>query len=413
MILKELTNEEFNAFTKNNNCSIYQNSNYALTMNKQGFDCFYYGLIDGNKIYGASLILVKKIHGFKYAYAPRGFIVDYSNQILLRDLITLLKKELSRKNVVALRLNPPIVKSIYKNKKVVSNNNFDNIFNNLKQVGFTHLGYNDYFEGLKPRFEAVVQLNKNIPSVFNNISKNFKTKIRSADYNGVKIYKGDETNLEYLFLQTKNKYPRDLKYFQDIYYYFKRNNEVELYYSILNTKQYVRSVQYKYQNQIQKCNEANALVFKNVGKNNSKIINHKLMEENKLNKIKDELVYATNLLKEHPDGIITSSALVIRNKSEAYLMMDGYDKKYKRLNSKHLLLWKLMEKYALEGFKTFNLGGISNYNLKDNKYLGLTQFKLDFGSIVYEYIGDLELVTNKPLYLMYKNSSSVMKILKK
>ena len=413
MILKELTSEEFNAFTNNNNCSIYQSSNYAHVMNKQKFDCLYYGIIDDNKIYGASLILINKIHGFKYAYAPRGFICDYSNKILLRDFTNLLKKELSKKNVVAIRINPLIIRSIYKDKKTIPNNNFDHLYQNLIDVGFVHLGYNNYFEGIKPRFEAIVPLDKNRVNVFNHISKSFKTKIRSADYNGIKIFKGDSTNLQNLFLQTQNKYPRDLKYFEDVYYYFKNNNEVELFYSVLDTSQYVANVQYKYQKQTQLCNKANALVFKNVKKNNQKFINDKLREENKLDKIKKELIYATKLLKNNPQGIITSSALIIKNKSEIYLMMDGYDKTYKRLNSKHLLLWKLMEKYSLEGFKTFNLGGIGNYNLKENKYNGLTNFKLNFGALIYEYIGDLELVTNKPLYIMYKNSSSVMKILKK
>ena len=48
MILKELTSNEFNIFTKNNYTSVYQSSNYALTMTNQGFNCIYYGIIDGN-----------------------------------------------------------------------------------------------------------------------------------------------------------------------------------------------------------------------------------------------------------------------------------------------------------------------------------------------------------------------------
>lgn len=413
MILKELTNEEFNNFISNNNSSIYQTSNYAFVMNKQNYDCFYYGIIDNNIIYGASLILIKKIHGFKYAFAPRGLVVDYSNNILIREFTTLLKKELSKKNVVALKINPLIIKNIFKNNQIINNDNFNNLFNNIKNCGYSHFNYPDPFDGLKPKFEAIVTLDKNINKLFNNISKNFKTKIRSADHNGIKIFKGDESNLEALFMHIKNKYPRDLKYFQDIYYYFKKDNKVELFYSKINTSQYVRNIQYKYQHQIEICNRINEQVFKNVGKNNQKIINRKLAEENKLVNIKKELVYATNLLKNNPKGIITASALIIKNKNKVYLLMDGYDKKYKRLNSKHLLIWKLIEKYAKEGFQTFNLGGIGDYTKEDNKYKGLTEFKLDFGAIAYEYIGDFELITNKPLYIMYKNSSSVMNIIKK
>ena len=413
MILKELTNDEFNAFTKNNYTSLYQSSNYALTMTKQGFECYYYGIIDNNKIYGATLVLIKKTYGFKYAYIPRGYIIDYNNFELLKEYTDLLKKQLKKMGVIGIRINPPIVKSIFQNKQFIANNNYDNIFNNLKQLGYNHLGYNNYFESLKPRFEAVIPLSNNIQALFNRIDKSFKTKIRTADTNGIKIFQGNETELDKLFLQTKNKYPRDLKYFEDIYSYFKKENNIELYYSVLNTNDYVRSVQYRYKIQTNKCSIANDNVFKNVGKDNTKFINIKLYEEDRLNKLKEELVYATKLLKEFPKGIVTSAVLIIKNKTEAYMIMDGYDKTYKKLNSKHLLIWKLIEKFAKEGFKTFNLGGIANYNLKNSKYEGLTTFKLNFGANVYEYMGDLEYIINKPLNLLYKNSKAVMHLLKK
>ena len=413
MFLKELTIEEYSAFINNNNISLYQSINYALTMSKQGFDYILYGLMENNKIYAASLILIKKEHGFKYSYVPRGFIIDYNNFELLKQFTTFLKRELRKKGVVGLRINPPIIKSIYQSKQLISNNNYNNIFDNLKKLGFNHLNYNNYFEGLKPRYEAVIPLDKNISNLFNNIDKSFRTKIRSADLNGIKIFSGNQSDLEKLFIQTKNKYPRDLKYFQDMYLYFSKNNLIELYYSKLYTNDYVKNVQIKYQKQTVRCNQANDNVFKNVLKNNTKSINKKLYEENKLNIIKDELVYATKLLKEFPDGIITSSVLVIKNKTEIYMVMDGYDKTYKKLNSKHLLIWKLIEKFAKEGYKTFNLGGISNYNLTNSKYSGLTSFKLNFGADAYEYIGDLELVINKPFHLMYKQSAAVMNLLKK
>lgn len=413
MILKELTKEEFNKFTNKNNSSLYQTLSYAEVMNKQKYECLFYGLLDNNIIYGASLILVKKIHGFKYAFAPRGLICDYSNRILIKDFTDLLKKELSKRNIVALRISPSIIKSINIQGKKEENKQYNKIFENLKNCGFNHLGYGESFDGIKSRFEAIINLNDKPNNLFKKISKNFKTKIRSADNNGIMIFKGNEENLDTLFIQTKNKYPRDLKYFKDIYYHFNQNNNIEIFYSKLNTSEYVKNIQYKYQRQMVLCNNANDLVFKNVKKNNQKNIQRKLAEESKLESIKNELIYATKLLKDYPDGIITASVLIIKNKKEVFMLMDGYDKTYKRLNSKHLLLWKLIEKYAKEGFKTFNLGGIGNFNIKNSKYQGLNDFKLSFGATAVEYAGDFELIIKKALYIMYKNSSSVLGILKK
>lgn len=409
MILKELTIDEYNIFFRRNNVSIFQSINYANTMEKQGFKSLYYGLMDGSTIYGAGLILVKKKNGFKVGFIPRGFIIDYNNLELIKVFTSLLKKELSKKSIVVIKMHPPIIRNIY-NKQTIKNNNYDNIFNNLKISGFNHLGYNNFFESLKPRFEAIIPLDKDIHKLFNNISKNFKTKIRSADINGIKIYKGDKNNLEYLYNLTKNKYPRGKQYFEDLYDCF--NNNIEFYYAKLDTNRYIQSIQYKYQKQINICSKANEQVFKHVLKNNNKIINRKLREENRLNEIKEELVYATKLIKDYPNGIIVAACLIIKNKDEVYLIMDGHDKDYKKMNSKHLLIWKLMEKYSKEGFKTFNLGGITN-NIPNNKYQGLNDFKLNFGSLIYEYSGDFELIINKPLYLMYKNNSRISKIFKK
>ena len=85
--------------------------------------------------------------------------------------------------------------------------------------------------------------------------------------------------------------------------------------------------------------------------------------------------------------------------------MDGHDPKYKSFNSKHLLIWKLIEMYSNEGFKKFNLGGMTNPLDLKNKYQGLNTFKLSFHAKSYEYIGDLELVCNNAKYFMIKNSA--------
>ena len=93
--------------------------------------------------------------------------------------------------------------------------------------------------------------------------------------------------------------------------------------------------------------------------------------------------------------------------------MDGFDSKYKEFNSKHLLIWKLIERYSKMGLKKFNLGGMTNPTLTKNKYKGLNEFKLGFNAKCIEYIGDLELITNNSLYFIYKNTFSIRHILKR
>ena len=98
MYIKELTNEEFRNFSsKYNQKSIYQTVEYAHVMNKQKFDSMYVGLIDDNHIVAASLLLIEKIRRFKYAYAPKGFLIDYLDHNLVSTFTIELKKFLGKK----------------------------------------------------------------------------------------------------------------------------------------------------------------------------------------------------------------------------------------------------------------------------------------------------------------------------
>ena len=417
MYIKELTNAEFNMFTDNYpQFSIYQTSEYGFIMNTQNYTSVFLGLIDNEKIVGASLVLIEKEGMFKYAYAPKGFLIDYSNKELVEEFTKLIKEYLGKKKIMAIKINPMIIKSSYDYVTDTThiNPNFEEQINFLKTLDYYHLGYNNLFESFKPRYDAIIDLNKPITTLFGNMNKNFKNKVKGADKNGVRIIKGNDSELDYLYDQVKNKYPRDKKYFEDVLYFFKKRNMIDYYYAKLDTNAYLINVQKRYQKQIELCNKLNNKLFKNAGKsNNNKLINNKIYEENKLNEIKNELVFATKLLKESPDGILLASMLIAKYRDEVYLFMDGYNKDFKKLNAKHLMTWKLIEKYSKEKFKRFNLGGMTNPTINNEKYKGLNEFKLSFNARCVEYIGDLELITNQTLYNLYRNSKPIRYILKR
>lgn len=400
MKIKQLTNQEFKDFTNNfDNKSIYQTPEYGFVMNHENFDTVFLGLCDENKILAASLILIQNKDNFKYAYAPKGFLIDYNNTELLKTFTLQIKKYLNKLGICAIKICPPITKSIYSNDKIIyQNENYDNIFNSLKKLGYKHLGYNNYFESLKPRYEAILDINKSYYTLFKNIKKNVRTKIRSAEKIGIRIYKGDINDLDYLYIHTKNKYPRELEYFKNCYKYFSKEDNIEFYFAKLDTVKFLKLCNKNFTNQEELCNKLNKEL-----ENNKTILKEKMENDILLDKYKSDLIYATRLLSKYPDGIVVSSALIVKNNKEINLLMDGYDTKYKKLNAKHLLIWKLIQKYSELKYEKFNFGGIINPNINDTKYSGLNEFKLSFNSNSYEYIGDFELVTNKPLYFIYKN----------
>ena len=412
MYLKELTNQEFNNFMSNSkDKSIYQTPEYGMVMANQKFKPIMLGLFKEDIVVAATLVLINKEEGFKYAYAPRGFILNYEDFYLLKDFTNYIRNYLGKMGVMGIKINPPIIKSIYNFKLQTKevNPKYDLIFEALKNNGYYHLGYNNFFEALKPRFEAIIDLNLPIYDLFKNIKKEYRTKIRSAIKNGIKIYKGDITNLNYLYQFTQKKYKRNLEYFQDCYSYFSKRDMIELYYTKLDTKLYLKNIQDKLNYCEEQSNELNNKIMKS---KKQKLVNKKINLDKYLFKYKNDLIEATNYLHNYPEGVVTACVLLVKQDKEITILMDGYDKKFKKLNSKHLLIWQIMEIYQKKGYTKFNLGGISNLTVDANKYSGLDEFKLGFGSKMIEYAGDFELVTNRRNYNLYRNYVPLKKLIK-
>lgn len=415
MYIKELTNQEFNDFVSEFPYkTFYQTPEYAFVMNHDKNDAFFIGLMDDNYVLAASLIIVEKRNGFKYAYTPRGYLINFNDYNLVEEFTKLLKEFLGKKDIVALRINPMIVKNIYNNKKeiIYQNKHYDSIFEQLLKLGYNHCGYNDYFETIKPRFEAILNIEKDSNEIFENIDKNYRKKIKNAIEDGIHVYKGNFNDLQYLHEQSKYKYPRSFNFLQDIYKHYDQKGMVDLYYAKLNTEEYLINSQKEHEQLESETNTINYKIMEDIHKDKSKLINKKLTSDSLLNKYENKLITATSLLQNYPKGIVLASLMVIKYYGTVYMFMDGYDMNYRYLNAKHLLLWKVIEEYSNKGFKKFNLGGISNVK-KEDKYKGLNEFRMNFGSCAMEYAGDFELVTNNTLYFMYKKTTQISNIIKK
>ena len=415
MEFRELNDQEFNEFTKIFPLkSIYQTQEYGLIMEQQKYTPLLLGLVDNSKVVGASLILVKKEEGFKYAYAPRGFILNYEDFYLIKDFTAHIKNYLGKKGIIGIKINPMIIRNIYDLNTQTKDTNpkYDLIFEALKQNGYYHLGYNNFFEALKPRFEAIIDLNKPLYELFKNVSKSYRTKIRSAIKNGIRTYRGNVNDLEYLHEFTKYRYPRGLDYFKDCFGFFLKRNMIDLYYTKLDTKIYLKTIQDKLASYENKSNQLNNLIMNKKTKYKHKLISKKINIDKYLNQYRNELISATNMLRNYPEGVVTSCILLVKQDKEITILMDGYAPNFKKLNSKHLLIWQIIEMHQKQGFTKFNLGGVSNITIDSNRYTGLDEFKLGFGAKMYEYAGDFELVTHKRNYNLYRNYVPLKKLIK-
>ena len=115
----------------------------------------------------------------------------------------------------------------------------------------------------------------------------------------------------------------------------------------------------------------------------------------------NNLVQATNLFSKYSDGIVIGGLIAIKYQNGINLIIEGFDKRYTNFNSNYLLKWELIKKFNQEEYGYFNLNGIVGEFKEANKYSGLNEMKLGYNATAIEYIGEFDLIINKPIYNIY------------
>lgn len=402
-----LTEEKFTEFANNHKYrNFYQTVNYAKVMKTEGYDYHLLGFTNNsNEVIGATMILYKKIFfNYKIAYAPFGFLIDYTDNDLVEEITNKLKILLLKQKFIYLKINPKIHCSERDKKgNIISYNpEVNDILEILQKNQYIHNGFNNYFENEKPRWNAIVKLTSSNENLYKNLSKQTKNKISKANRHGIEIIKGNEDDLDILFSFIKRKHKRSLKYYKNLIKEF--NDDVILYLARINTESYIIQTKEAYEQELVINEEYNVKLQELSRKNKdiTTIINKKMESDKRLTNYQSNLVQATNLFSKYPNGIVIGGLIAIKYQDGINLIIEGFDKKFSNFNPNYLLKWELIKKFNQEEYKYFNLNGIVGEFKEINKYSGLNEMKLGYNSTAIEYLGEFDLVINKTIYNIYK-----------
>jgi len=407
MKIVALSKEEFDEFAyKHKYSTYYQTSAYAETSRYEGLETFYIGFVEGKKLVGATLFLYKTIYlYYKYAYAPRGFLIDYTNENLVKNvtlgLIDLLKKQ----HYAFIKIDPPIICSErdHNGNIIYFSNTINDILKTLNENHYKHKGFNKYFENYKPRLNAFLNLSDDIKKIYQKISPDAKKIIDESQNSGIEILQDVNANIDLLYKFVSKKYQRRKKrYYQGLYNNFSKNNAIDIFFVNINTDKYINSRKDLYDKESIKNEKLAALVqdFSISLGEKQDVINQKIESDKLVNNYKNELIYATKLSKTYSDFITIGAALVIKHNNGVELVIDSYEQEYLDFNPRYVLIWELIKKYKGEGFKYINLNAVvGEFNKEDlGKYNTLNDIKLSFNSTVIEYVGEFDLIINEMVY---------------
>ena len=280
----ELTDKEFDKFAINHMLASYNESSYYATlMSKNGYEKKYIAYKDKHgEIKAATLLLIKRIKKlFKYAYAPKGFLIDYNNDKLLKDFTEKIKEYAKKEKLVFIKINPEI--PIYRYNKEYKKRKLSNynLINKLEDLGYIRLKENIYFESMIPRFNAILDLNNYSEK---NFSKTNKNKVNNAIRKGLEIeVSNDESKIKdlYSFIEHKKK-RRDLIYYKNYFSLFNKDNYADIFLVKINYQKYLENSK----NLLEQEEETNIYLLKNYLKTTlKKILNKKWIQTGKYNHI--------------------------------------------------------------------------------------------------------------------------------
>ena len=384
MEFREIDGEEFLQFlNKHPLKNFLQSPNMAKIREKSGQDIYYVGVFKDSVLVAATFMAAKSTHfGRKDFYAPRGLLVDYKDKELLAFFTMSLKKFIKRKKGYVLRIDPYyILKQRDINGDVVE----DGIDNTSASLNLLDLGYRKNNKATQVTWTFVLDLDKTEEELLKNmrsftrrnIQKGIKNKIivREARYDELEIVKEilDAT------CERKHFMNRDLKYFQDMYNAFKKDEQIQFIIAEIDTKKMLEDLDKEKKELKENLDKA-----MRQGAKEDKIKKHK----EALEKVEKEIEEVNKIREQYGDIIPASTGVFMTFGDEVLYLFGGNKKEFMHFGTPYVVQWEMI-KYGLKhNFKRYNFYGISGNFDKNDKDYGIYDFKKGFTGYVEELIGE-------------------------
>ena len=407
-----LKEKEFNDFSsKHKYNTYYQSSLYAeFAKNNEQYNIHYLGFVDNNeRLVGASLMLYKSLFwGYKYAYAPRGILIDYEDPKIINEMTKELHLLLKKQKFIFITIDPPIVASERdKNGKIIQfNDTVNNILKCFKNNGYEHFGFNLYNEANLPRWNVIAKLNIDGRTIYNNFDEKVKEKISYANNISLVVSEDTEKDISKFYGFVKRSFSKSgKKYFDNLNNSFGKDNKMKIFYAKLDTKKYTESANKLYAQEEEKNIELGNIIQTGdtIKYNIPKVIEDKMKSDKLLHAYKKDIVASTKMLKSNPDGLICGAALTIEESNGVNILVNYVDPQYTKYYPDTLLTYEIMKYFGKLDYKYINIGPVTGNFDSASKYYPILESKLGFNSSILEYIGQFDIILNPTMYKIYKN----------
>ncbi|MBQ5743232.1 MAG: peptidoglycan bridge formation glycyltransferase FemA/FemB family protein [Clostridia bacterium] len=414
MALVELDQQEFLAFSQNHPRALFFQSPYWLEV-KSGNG--WYGKLLGFKedgvLVAATALLFKRVPELRmtFAYAPRGFLLDYSDLGLLERFTADLKTYLQAKKVAFLKVNPYVDYQMRDvDGQIVPDTKNDALMDKFRALGYRHHGFYvdmDHKTDLEPRWISVLDLSgKTMDDVYGGLRSGTKWGVNNSRKNFLTVIEADESNIDVfkeLMQHTADRrgfLDRPLSYYREMFSVLNRANAVKVLYVQIDFRALLDYTQDRFEKNRQRLEKIASNPKK--AREAAEITSEQESLEKRISTLRQDV-------QTHGDKKIIAGGWYMLYGSEVVYLFGASYKPFMRYNSQYLLQYEMIQ-YAIDhGYQRFNFYGIDGNFNEDSPNFGLFDFKRGFGAEVHELIGEFDLVISKPKFHLYQMAFATLK----
>ena len=342
----------------------------------------------------------KLVFGYSYFYAPRGYVINFEDFNLLKTFTNEIKKYVKKHRGIFIKIDPDVIikKYNYKDEKIEVKTN---VYDNLKKLGYKHLGFTKRFETTQPRFSFRIDFNQPFEQVEEHFSKTTKQRIKKANDLDVSVTLSDDIDAFYNLMNiTENRkgfVTHNKKYYQDLYNIFSKKNKCNIFLGSVDIDKIIsknKDIILEIENEMKEIKKLDNL---------SKSMKTKLneLEKRKEKLLNDNIKYQEEK-EQYGNNIILSAHFIVEYGNKAWVLYAGNHDILSYTYANYKTYFEHIKYYYDKGIKTYDQFGTVGKLEENDPLLGLHEFKKKFGGDYVEFVGEFDLITNKLMYFLFK-----------
>lgn len=365
----------------------------------------YIGYEDEKKHLVAVALLLERnlMLGYTYFYSPRGFIINYQNKDLLKNFTKDLKVFAKKRKALFVKIDPDIklhTLDIEGNILADKENN-EELVSYLKELGYKHLGFNKNFENNQPRYTFRLSLQPSIEEITKNFHPTTRKIINKGNPYNLTLIKNDPKMIGAFFETMSQTADREnivnhtYQYYKSYYETLNKENMSDLYVVTVD----VTKLKKTYQAKIKEIEKNIEKMSDEKYKASEKNANKKQEFINQLMKAKKEY----ELIEPINEKTLTLSAiLTAKYRNKVWTLHGGNNTLLRELNANYFIYYEIIKDAKKENYDVIDFFGTTGDPVKENPVYGIHLFKKRLGGEYTEFIGEFDLIINKPIYYLYK-----------